>query len=69
MKLENTYYVMVSEELVRIVEVRAGSFDEAMKKAKEMYSGGEIVLNADDFTGVNFEVEECYEKYGGKENV
>lgn len=58
MKSENTYYVEVSEELVRIVEIRAGSFYEAMKKVKKMYSGGEIVLDADDFAGVNFEVKE-----------
>lgn len=69
MKLESTYYVEVSEELVRIVEIRAGSFDEAMKKAKKMYSGGEIVLDADDFAGVDFEVKEFYENDGGKEDV
>ena len=50
------YIVEVSELLGRAVKVMASSEEEAVEKANEKYNRQEIVLNADDFAGVNFSV-------------
>lgn len=48
------YSVLVKEVLSRIIKVTANTEREAISKVKHMYDHEQIVLNADDFSGVNF---------------
>ena len=48
------YEVRIVETLERVVEVQAEDYIDARLLVEEMYRGGEIVLDADDFGGVKF---------------
>ena len=48
------YEVRIIETLERVVEVQAEDYIDARLLVEEMYRGGEIVLDADDFSGVKF---------------
>lgn len=50
------YKVEITETLKRIVEVEAINKLHAMAKAKDDYDNEKIVLTADDFEEVKFEV-------------
>lgn len=56
------YEVEVRETLSRNYAVRAHCAAEAMERVKELYREEKIVLDADDYSGVDFYVEE-YKKY------
>ena len=48
----NKYKFVIEERLVRVVEVTADSLEAAAQQVKDEYYSGDIVLNADDFKGV-----------------
>ena len=52
------YTVIIRETLVREVKVDAKDIYEAEDKVRELYATGSEVLDAEDFTGVEFEVVE-----------
>ena len=52
------YTVVITETLQRKIEVEAESEREAIGEVEERWNGNEIVLIADDFTGVEFSVAE-----------
>ena len=51
------YKIEVTETLSRTIHIEAASRDEAVKKVKDMYRNEEIVLDADDFIGVDIREE------------
>lgn len=52
------FEVVITETLKKSVKVMADSLDEAQQKATDDWYKGEYILDADDFTGVNFEAKE-----------
>jgi 5-bromo-4-chloroindolyl phosphate hydrolysis protein len=50
------YNVEVCETLIRIVTVEATSEEEALELARNDYNNAELVLDADDFFDVDFEI-------------
>jgi len=52
-----TWKVTITEALERIVTVEAASAAEAEEKVQNAYSNCDIVLDASDFTGVQFTVD------------
>lgn len=50
----NDYEIEISESLSRIVTCKAHSREEAMALIQQQYRNSEIVLDADDFTSVEF---------------
>jgi hypothetical protein len=50
------YQVKITEYLSKIVEVEANDEVDARLLAEEMYCGEEVVLNAEDFDDVEFEI-------------
>lgn len=48
----NKYKFAIEERLVRVVEVTAISLEAAAQQVKDEYYSGDIVLDADDFKGV-----------------
>lgn len=50
------YKVIIKEEYVRTIEVEAVDKAEALDKIIKQYSNEDIVLDADDFFDVEFEV-------------
>ena len=53
--------VTIRETLVRVVAVEAEDAYEAEGAARSRYRAGEIVLEAEDFSGVELEVKEAGE--------
>ena len=53
------FKVTVSETLERVLFVDASDWQEAGKKVHDMWDKSELVLSADDFTGVEFYTEEA----------
>lgn len=49
------YRIVITETLKRIIEVDAGSYEEAELKAVRQYYNEDIVLDSADFTDVKFE--------------
>jgi len=49
-----TFKIEVKETLSRVIEIEANSADEAFSKTQKLYKNEEIVLDADDYVGVNF---------------
>lgn len=54
------FNVAVKEELKRYVSCEANTEEEAVEMVKGLYDDGSIVLDADDFTSVDFEIEGTY---------
>lgn len=50
------YDVMITETLVRLVEVEAASREQAEEAVRKLYREGRIVLDADDYVDTDFEV-------------
>lgn len=50
------YNVEVCETLIRIVTVEATSEEEALELIRNDYNNAELVLDADDFFDVDFEI-------------
>lgn len=50
------YNVEIVETLIRIVTVEATSEEEAIEKIMYDYNNAELVLDADDFFDVEFEI-------------
>ena len=50
------YQVEIMETLVRIIEVEAESKEDAITNVMEEYNNAELVLDADDFLDVEFNV-------------
>ena len=48
------YKIEIMETMCRVVTVEASSVEEAMAKVKDDYHNAEIVLDYDDFLGVEF---------------
>ena len=48
------YKINIVETLQRLVEVEAEDKDTALQLVKDKWNHAEIVLDADDFTGVDF---------------
>lgn len=51
-----TYKVQITETLQRIVEVEAEDMDQAIADIEWQHEIGEIVLDAEDFVGVEFDI-------------
>lgn len=51
----NKFKVEIIETLSRIVEVKADSIDDAIIKAREEYYKSEVVLDYNDYIGVEFQ--------------
>lgn len=49
-----TFDVMVTEELTRIISVEADSVEEAERKIRVKYASGEIVLDSSDYIDTQF---------------
>ncbi len=47
---------MITETLVRLVEVEAASAEQAEEAVRRLYREGQIVLDADDYVDTDFEV-------------
>ena len=60
-----TYYIRVTESLVKTGEVHAENEQEALQKAEDSYYNGEIVLDSEDFVDTQFndETEETINNY------
>lgn len=52
------YYINIKETLERTVAVEADSLDNAYEKVEAAYKDCDIVLDADDFVGVEFDEDE-----------
>ena len=52
------YTVTITEELSRTITVKAKTPADADRKARAMYRESEIVLDTNDFVGVDFKVKE-----------
>jgi hypothetical protein len=50
------YNIEVCETLIRIVTVEATSEEEALELIRNDYNNAELVLDADDFFDVDFEI-------------
>ncbi|MDU2109026.1 MAG: DpnD/PcfM family protein [Peptoniphilus rhinitidis] len=48
------FKIEIRETLLRDIEVKADSYEEALEKVKDLYYESEIVLYADDFVRVQF---------------
>lgn len=46
------YEIEIKEELSRVVEIEAENYDQALKIAEAKYDSREIVLNENDYKGV-----------------
>lgn len=55
------YMVMIKETLERTIPVKANNWVEAIDVVEERYRNSDIVLDADDFAGVNFIATEAFE--------
>lgn len=53
---KRVFNVEISESLIRCIRVIAASEVDAIEKIAEKYNNLEIVLDAEDFVGVNFSV-------------
>ena len=53
------YKVEITETLQTVVEVTATTEQEALSKVQEDYNRGNIILSADDFDNVEFNVLDC----------
>lgn len=51
---QNIYEVTITETLQRRVSVSAASAEEAEAKVTDRWNNSEIILNADDFVGVDY---------------
>jgi hypothetical protein len=51
-----TFKIQITETLQRIVEVEAEDIDQAIADVEWQHEQGEIVLDGDDFTGVEFDI-------------
>jgi hypothetical protein len=51
------YAVKVTETLEKVVYVQAENMYNAEEIAQEQYNRGEYILDADNFVGVEFEIE------------
>lgn len=52
----NTYNILITEVLVKAVQVQARSKEEAIAVGEQMYKNEEIVLDSDDLEDTLFEV-------------
>src|SRR5690625_774318 len=50
----NSFEVIITEHLVRAININAASKDEAIKKVQDLYDNEEIVLHYEDFSDVEF---------------
>lgn len=50
------YHFEITETLSRTVEIEAESVQEAHRKGCDLYKDCEIILDADDFIGVEFKI-------------
>ena len=55
-KKENVYQVKITETLTMTVEVEAENESNAEQQVNDKWSNSEYILNADNFTGVTFEI-------------
>lgn len=53
---KRVFNVEIAESLIRCISVIAASEVDAIEKIAEKYNNSEIVLDAEDFVGVNFSV-------------
>lgn len=53
-----TYEVTITEVLSRIIDVEAENKEDAIKKIKEQYWNGDIVLDSNDYGYTSFEAED-----------
>lgn len=52
------YTIIITEELSRTITVKAKNPADADRKARALYRQSEIVLDANDFVGVDFKIKE-----------
>lgn len=55
--VERNYIVAISEKAFKLVSVRADSSDKAIASISEKYKQGDLVLDSEDFAGVEFDAE------------
>lgn len=48
------YEIEIKEELSKIVKIKAESLSEAIEMVTDKYNNSDIVLDADDYKGVEF---------------
>lgn len=62
------YEIEIKEELSRIIEIESESFEQALKIAEAKYGSGEIVLDENDYKGVEINPydEEINRAMGGR---
>lgn len=51
---DGEYNVVIQETLTKTVRIKAGSQDEAIEKARDMYNNDEIELTWEDLTDVSY---------------
>lgn len=54
MKELKEYEIEIKEELSKVVKIKADSLSEAIDMVTDKYYNSEIVLDADDYKGVEF---------------
>ena len=64
---KRVFNVEISESLIRCIRVIAASEVDAIEKIAEKYNNSEIILDAEDFVGVNFSVKR--ERSSGSLNI
>lgn len=53
-----TFRVVITETLKRVVEVNESTMDEAVQAVSDWWHNGQIILEAEDFDGVDFSAAE-----------
>ena len=56
MNEKKTYNIEITETLQRTISIEASSDEEAREKVEEMWKKSKIILGADDFKGVDFQL-------------
>lgn len=60
--MAQTFDIEIKEELSRVEHIEADTLDEAIDKAMELYEKQQIVLDAEDMKGVDFQPMEKEQK-------
>ncbi len=53
--MAQTFDIEIKEELSRVEHIEADTLDEAIDKAMELYDKQQIILDAEDMKGVDFQ--------------
>lgn len=64
---KKTYQIEITETLQKAVEIEADSMEEAISLVRAEWKRGDILLDADDFVGVEFMPADCEKREENEE--